>query len=109
MIICLILAILFLVLSIFLFNGKGAFLIAGYNTMSKEKKNNFDEKKLCKATGFICLIVSIMLIFITILLYLVKLGFLQEDSISTPIFISQVVLILSIIIVIAYMNTKKKK
>lgn len=32
-------------------SGKGAFLIAGYNTASKEEKEKTDEKKLCKAVG----------------------------------------------------------
>ncbi len=31
--------------------GKGAFLIAGYNTSSKAEKEKFDEKALCKFMG----------------------------------------------------------
>ena len=31
--------------------GKGSFLIAGYNTASKEKKACYDEKKLCRVVG----------------------------------------------------------
>lgn len=31
--------------------GKGAFLIAGYNTATEEEKEKTDEKKLCKAVG----------------------------------------------------------
>lgn len=41
-----------LVLLGFLFrSGKGAFLIAGYNTMSPAEKAKYDEKKLCKVMG----------------------------------------------------------
>ena len=61
MIVCFLLALLFLVLSIFLFMGKGAWLIAGYNTLSKEEKKKYNEKKLCRITGFICLFIAIFL------------------------------------------------
>ena len=42
---------LFLILGVVLFRGKGAFLIAGYNTSSKEQKSKTDEKALCRAVG----------------------------------------------------------
>ena len=38
----------FLIFSIFLSKGKGAFLIAGYNTMSNSEKDKYDEISLCK-------------------------------------------------------------
>jgi len=39
------------IMSIFLMNGKGAFLIAGYNTMSKKEQAKYDEKALCRSVG----------------------------------------------------------
>ena len=42
---------LFFILSIVFLQGKGAILIAGYNTMSAEEKAKYDEVALCKATG----------------------------------------------------------
>lgn len=36
---------------IFLMNGKGTFLIAGYNTMSKEKKEEYKENAVAKFMG----------------------------------------------------------
>jgi len=39
---------LFLVLGIVLWRGKGAWLIAGYNTSSKEEKSRYNEKALCR-------------------------------------------------------------
>ena len=39
---------LFAVLGIIFAMGKGANLIAGYNTSSPEEKAKYDEKKLCK-------------------------------------------------------------
>lgn len=41
----------FLIFAVFLSKGKGAFLIAGYNTMSEEEKAQYDEVALCKFTG----------------------------------------------------------
>ncbi|SDC30483.1 protein of unknown function [Terribacillus halophilus] len=40
--------ILFLIFAIFLSKGKGAFLLAGYNTMSDRDKDQYDEVALCK-------------------------------------------------------------
>lgn len=42
---------LFVVLSLIFRSGRGAFLIAGYNTMLAVEKARYDEKKLCKAMG----------------------------------------------------------
>ena len=39
---------LLVILGILFLKGKGAFLIAGYNTASKAEKEKIDEKKLCK-------------------------------------------------------------
>ncbi len=45
---CIFLA-LFLILGMAFFKGKGAFLIAGYNTMSPEERAKYDEKALCRS------------------------------------------------------------
>jgi hypothetical protein len=42
-----------LVMAFFLLNGKGAFLIAGYNTMSAKEKARFDEQALCRSVGWL--------------------------------------------------------
>ena len=43
--------VLFLVLGILFSLGKGAMLIAGYNTAPKREKARYDEKGLCKFMG----------------------------------------------------------
>lgn len=44
--------IIFLVVwGILLFNGKGTFLIAGYNTLSKEEKDKYDDVAVAKFMG----------------------------------------------------------
>ena len=52
------------VLGIFLLNGKGAFLIAGYNMMSEEEKKGYDEKGLCGFMGKLMIVLSFSLILI---------------------------------------------
>lgn len=42
---------LFVILGVIFFCGKGSFLIAGYNTANPEDKAKFDEKALCRAMG----------------------------------------------------------
>lgn len=57
-----ILAGIFLILSLLLLSGHGAWLIAGYNTASEEEKKQFDEKKLCKTMGVMLLITTAAII-----------------------------------------------
>ena len=42
---------LFLLLAVVFLQGKGSWLIAGYNTASPEEKARIDEKKLCRYMG----------------------------------------------------------
>ena len=49
---------LFAALGVVLLCGKGAFLIAGYNTMSKAEKDAIDEKRLCQFMGKLMLVLA---------------------------------------------------
>lgn len=53
--------VLFAILSIVLLSGKGAFLIAGYNTASEQEKAQYDEKKLCRVMGICMLLITAIL------------------------------------------------
>ena len=44
-------ALLFVALGVVFWRGKGAGLIAGYNTSSAQEKQQIDEKKLCRFMG----------------------------------------------------------
>ena len=46
-----VIAMLFVLLGILFSQGKGAFLIAGYNTASPAEKDRYDEKALCRVMG----------------------------------------------------------
>jgi len=61
-----VIAVPFIIMAIFLLNGRGAFLIAGYNTMSDDKRAEYDEKALCKAVGWLLLSIVAPLILIPI-------------------------------------------
>ena len=45
---CFCVAAVLLIMGIVLFTGHGSWLLAGYNTMKKEKREKYDEKKLCR-------------------------------------------------------------
>lgn len=53
---------LLLIMSIVLLTGRGAFLIAGYNTMPKRKKAQYNKPAMCRFTGKILLPISILTI-----------------------------------------------
>lgn len=61
-----IVVIIFFIMSVILLSGKGAFLIAGYNTKSKEEKEQYDEKKLCRAMGVTLFLITIATAFLNI-------------------------------------------
>ena len=52
---------IFAILSIVLLTGHGAGLIAGYNTSSREEKDRYDEKKLCRVIGSGMLFITALL------------------------------------------------
>ncbi|WP_331253441.1 DUF3784 domain-containing protein [Clostridium cochlearium] len=86
---------IFAILSITLLLGKGSFLIAGYNTSSKEEKEQYNEKKLCRAMGVMLLSLTIATIF------------LITNKIMSSYY--GIFVVISSIIVTIYMNTKCKK
>lgn len=92
-----ILALVFLLLSITFLMGKGSWLIAGYNTSSKEEKEKYDEKKLCRTMGIMCAIIAVL----TGLL-----AFINKESFAI---VYGIVLCITVIITLIFLNTKCKK
>lgn len=62
----LLLIIPFLIMAYFLSQGKGAFLIAGYNTMPKEEKAKYDELALCKFMSKVLYGISFSIVLLSI-------------------------------------------
>ena len=54
---------LFVLLGIYFSRGKGAMLIAGFNTMPKEEQEKYDIKAVCKAMGKLMFALSFSMIF----------------------------------------------
>ena len=54
---------LFIGLGIVFINGKGSFLIAGYNTMPPEEKDKYDTIALCKFMGKMMFALSFSMVF----------------------------------------------
>ena len=53
---------IFAVISIILLSGHGSWFISGYNTASKEEKEKYDEKKLCRTMGIGMSIIAILVL-----------------------------------------------
>lgn len=102
-------ALMMFVLSLFLFNGKGAGLIAGYNTLPKEEQARYDRNKLCKAVGCVCLLIALMLCFMAYLGYRIDAGLTDESKMQPFAIVFVVVVILSIVTLNVYVRKKVKK
>ena len=65
-----ILAVLMVIMAIFLLNGKGAFLIAGYNTMTRDEKAKYDKNALCRFVGWLLIISASCMLLVPAAIYL---------------------------------------
>ena len=54
--------IIFAVLSIVLLLGHGSWFISGYNTASKEEKEKYNEKKLCRTMGIGMFVITLLIL-----------------------------------------------
>lgn len=82
----------FLTLAIIFSKGKGAFLIAGYNTMSQEDKDQYDTVALCKFMGKYMFFMSFCLaLFLPAILYDIEALFIIGGAL---IFISTLALVI---------------
>lgn len=54
--------ILFAALSVLFLSGRGSWLIAGYNTASKEEKAKYNTKKLCRVFGAGMTVITLLLL-----------------------------------------------
>ena len=88
--------VLFVVLGIVFASGKGANLIAGYNTASREEKEKTDEKKLLKAMS--------VFMFVLAGCFLVS-ALSQVFGIKSLIWVGQALFAVSLIIGLIYLNT----
>ncbi len=98
-VVCCFVLLLLISLGFVLRSGRGAFLISGYNMLSKEKKARYNEKELCRFTGNLLFVIAFLLIFAIIggifeIIWLVKLIL--------------ALLILTALVAIIYVNTDSR-
>ncbi|MCR4944577.1 MAG: DUF3784 domain-containing protein [Clostridium sp.] len=90
---------LFLILGIMLSRGKWSFLIAGFNVMSKEEKEKYDELALCKFMGKFMFIIAFSMSLLG-LSEVLKMKILFDAGVTF--------LIVSTIFVVIYTNTSNR-
>ena len=87
------------VLGILLWRGKGAFLIAGYNTAKPSEWAKYDEKALCRS-------VAVILFAIALSFVVSALGIVYDEII--PPWLGAVLIPAVAVIGIIYINTSKR-
>lgn len=87
------------ILGVILRLGKASFLIAGYNTSSKQEKEKYDEKALCKFTGNLLFVIAAILFLPPIVM---ALNLTYTNSI---VIVSTILIIFVTIVAVIYANT----
>ena len=89
--------VIFLVISIMLLSGHGSWFISGYNTASKEEKAKYNEKKLCKTTGFGMAVLTLVM------------GLFEDVLPASFAYISLGIIFVDILLVIVFCNIVCRK
>ncbi len=109
MVICIILGLLFIAMSVFLFMGKGKWLIAGFNTMSEEERAQYDDRKVCRAVGAVCALCAVLLFGMAYFIYALETGRTSESALLAFTLIFVAVIIVAVVFVGVYVNKYAKK
>ena len=91
---------IFTVLSIVLLSGHGSWFISGYNTASKEEKEKYDEKKLCRTMGVGMSIIAILALIM---------GLLENILPAFFVYIAVGIIVVDVVVIIILENTLCKK
>ena len=91
---------IFTVLSIVLLSGHGSWFISGYNTASKEEKEKYDEKKLCRTMGVGMSIIAILVLIM---------GLLENILPAFFVYIALGIIVVDVVVIIILENTLCKK
>ena len=88
--------VIFAVLSIVLLSGHGSWVISGYNTASKEEKEKYDEKKLCRTMGIGMSIISILILIM---------GLFESVLPAIFVYIAVGIIVVDVVVIIILGNT----
>ena len=92
--------VVFAVLSIILLSGHGSWFISGYNMASKEEKEKYDEKKLCRTTGIGMSIIAILILIM---------GLLENSLPASFVYIALGIILVDVVVIIILGNTLCRK
>lgn len=92
--------VVFAVLSIILLSGHGSWFISGYNMASKEEKEKYDEKKLCRTTGIGMSIIAIIILIM---------GLFENFLSAFFIYIAVGIIVVDVVVIIILGNTLCRK
>lgn len=87
-------------LSIILLSGHGSWFISGYNTVSKEEKDKYDEKKLCRIMGSGMSVITLLTLIM---------GLLENILPAFFAYIALGIILVDVIVIIILGNTICKK
>ena len=83
-----------------IFAGHGSWFISGYNTASKEEKEKYDEKKLCRTMGLGMSIIAILLL---------TMGLLENILPAFFVYIASGIILVDVVVIIILGNTICRK
>ena len=92
--------VIFAVLSIILLSGHGSWFISGYNTASKEEKEKYDEKKLCRTMGLGMSIIAILRL---------TMGLLDNILPGFLLYIASGIFLVDVVVIIIFVNSIWRK
>ena len=103
--------VVFAVLSIILLSGHGSWFISGYNMASKEEKEKYDEKKLCRTTGIGMSIIAILILIMGLFENFLSLtmGLLENILPAFFVYIALGIILVDVVVIIILGNTLCRK
>ena len=92
--------VIFAVLSIVLISGHGSWVISGYNTASKEEKEKYDEKKLCRTMGVGMSVIAVLILIM---------GLFENVLPAFFVYIALGIILVNVVVIIILGNTLCRK
>ena len=92
--------VIFAVLSIVLLSGHGSWVISGCNTASKEEKEKYDEKKLCRTMGVGMSVIAVLILIM---------GLFENVLPAFFVYIALGIILVNVVVIIILGNTLCRK
>lgn len=102
-------ALIFLIPTLFLFQGRWSWIIPGYNMAPAAEKRKYDEKKLCRVTAFMMLTMTLGFLVTGVLGYLALSGRAEVSLIDQVKLVFLVVVLIQIAFTVWYAKNRCRK